>query len=63
MADHNDLVLRIEFLMRSRRHVAHGHELGAHNLRSFELPGFADIKQRKRLTLVKLASTSSGVIS
>src|SRR3954468_12112689 len=54
MAHDHDVILRIEFLMRTRRHIAHRDELRAGDLRRFKFPGFADIDQRECLACIKL---------
>ena len=49
MAHDDDVIFRIEFLMRSRWYVAHGDQLGSRHLRGLEFPRLADIEQRERL--------------
>ena len=49
MAHHHNMRLRIQFLMRSRRHIAHRNVLRALNPRRLILPRLAHIEQRKRL--------------
>jgi hypothetical protein len=44
MADDNDVVIWIEFLMSPAGDVPHGDQLGVGDLGQFELPGFADVE-------------------
>jgi len=55
MANDHDVILWIEFLMRPRRHVAHGNQPRAIDSGSFKLPGFANIEKRESLFRIKLA--------
>jgi len=55
MADDNDVVVGIQFLVRAAGHVAHGHEFCALDARRLVLPRFADVEQRKRLSFIELS--------
>src|SRR5215467_12575465 len=55
MTHHDDVTVRIKFLMRSRRHIAHRHQLGSSNPRGLEFPRLADIEQREGFTCVHLS--------
>lgn len=47
VAEHNDGLIRIEFLVRTRRDFSHGHEDGIGKAGGCKLPRFADIEQER----------------
>jgi hypothetical protein len=53
MADYDDVILGIEFLICARWDVAHGNILAVGNLCLFQLPGLADIEQSEPFTLLE----------
>src|SRR5579864_6150962 len=55
MTNHYHVIVGIEFLMRSRRHIAHRHQRCAIDARSLKFPGLANIEQRERFLRVQLA--------
>src|ERR1700733_12493710 len=52
MANHYNRVVGIEFLVRPRRHIAHGHQLRAIDARRLKLPGLAHIEQSERVSRI-----------
>ncbi len=63
MAHNNNVLVRIEFIIRARRNFIHRHQLTAFDVRGFVLPLLTAVEQRKRFAGVELLFTSSGLIS
>lgn len=60
MADHHDVILRIEFLVRAGWDIAHGNILASLETRLGQPPGLAYIEQSECLTLFEQGLDLSG---
>src|SRR4029077_3598015 len=53
MADHDDMVLRIELLMGPHRNIAHGNVLASFETGLGQLPGFAHVEKRELFSMLE----------
>ncbi len=63
VANDNDMILRIEFLIETRRNIAHGDVFAAFQFGGFNLPWFAHVQYHNVRLYFSSDFSSSGAIS
>ncbi|RZU43319.1 hypothetical protein BDD14_4977 [Edaphobacter modestus] len=60
MAEHDDGLIRIKFLVCARGDIAHGHEDGSREVRGTKLPWFPNVQEDRWVRLLALLGKSLG---